>query len=78
MRITKEKGCTLNLARKIERFMIPLTEPAWEDWKIHNLTPEDPSPAPPTTPKKTKKAWRKKKTSSSTTGSPGMDESTST
>ena len=30
----------------------PPKKPAWDDWEIHNLMPEDPSPAPPTTPKK--------------------------
>ena len=39
---------------------------------------KDPSPVPPTIPRKAKKVWRKKKTSSSTTTSLGMDESTST
>ena len=55
----------------------PPKKPAWDDWEIHNLMPEDPSPAPPTTPKKTKKVWHKK-TSSCTATSPGMDDSTST
>ena len=40
---------------------------------------EDPVPAPPTPPKKTKKVWHKKnKMSSTTTTSLGMDETTST
>ena len=39
---------------------------------------EDPAPAPPTIPKKTKKVWRKKKTSASTTTSLGTDVATST
>ena len=40
---------------------------------------EDPVPAPPTPPKKTKKVWRKKnKTLSTATTSPGTDETTST
>ena len=33
----------------------PPIEPVWEDWEIYSLTHEDPAPAPPTTPKKTKK-----------------------
>ena len=56
----------------------PSTEPAWEDWEIHSLTPEDPSPTPPTTPKKTKNVCHKKRMLTSSTTSPGKDESTST
>ena len=52
----------------------PLTEPSWEDREIRSLTPEDPSPTPPTTPKKTKKVWCKK-TPTSSTNSPSMDVS---
>ena len=56
----------------------PPMKPAWDDWEIHNLMPEDPSPAPPTTPKKTKKVWHKKKTSTSPTTSLGTDETITT
>jgi len=47
--------------------------------KPRATTLEDPVPAPPTPPKKTKKVWCKKnKTSSTATTSPGTDETTST
>ena len=56
----------------------PSTKLAWEVWEIHNLTPEDSSPTPPTTPKKTKNVCHKKRMLTSSTTSPGNDESTST
>ena len=56
-----------------------ITNTVQEDLEIVYPTPEDPTPAPSTPPKKTKKVWRKKKKMSSpTTTSPGMDETTST
>ena len=78
---------------RIEKFILHQTEPVeddqkipdfitntvWEDLEIVYPTSEDPVPAPPTPPKKTKKVWRKKnKMSSTATTSPGMDETTST
>ena len=46
--------------------------------KPRATTLEDPVPAPPTRPKKTKKVWRKKnKTSSTATTSLGTNETTS-
>ena len=51
----------------------------WEDREIVYPASEDPVPALPTPPKKTKKVWRNKnKTSSTTTTSLGTDETTST
>ena len=51
----------------------------WEDLEIVYLASEDPVPATPTPPKKTKKVWLKKnKTSSTVTTSPSTDETTST
>ena len=56
-----------------------VTNTVWEDLEIVYPTPEDPTPAPSTPPKKTKKVWRKKKKMSlPATTSPGMDETTST
>ena len=56
-----------------------ITSTLWEDLEIIDPTSEDPVPAPPTPPKKTKKVWcKKKKTSTPTTISPGADETTST
>ena len=56
-----------------------ITNTVWEDLEIVYPTSEDPVPAPPTPPKKTKKVWRKKnKMSSTVTTSPGTDETTST
>ena len=51
----------------------------WEDLEIVYPTLEDPTPAPPMPPKKTKNVWhKKKKTSSPATTSPGTAETTST
>ena len=38
-----------------------ITNTVWEDLEIVYPTPEDPTPAPSTPPKKSKKVWRKKK-----------------
>ena len=62
--------------QKIPNF---ITNTVWEDLEIVYPISEDPIPAPSTPSKKTKKVWRKKnKTSSTTTTSPGTDETTST
>ena len=48
-----------------------ITNTVWEDLEIIYPTPEDPTPAPSTPPKKTKKVWhKKKKTSSPVVGTP--------
>ena len=43
-----------------------ITDTVWEDLKIVYPAFEDPVPAPPTPPKKTKKVWHKKNKTSST------------
>ena len=61
--------------QKIPNF---ITNTVWEDPEIVHPTLEDPIPTPSTPPKENKKIWRKKnKTSSTSTTSPGMDETTS-